>query len=100
MFRPTLCSLTLAACLTISPGHAEDTRTADSKSPPARQQFRTAQLLYLDITTDQTGAVSRVDFINKVPDNIQNWVRREIMGRHFGVANHTYRRVVELRVPR
>jgi hypothetical protein len=84
-----------AICLVIIAARAEDTRTAESKSPPARKQYRTAQLVYLDITTDKTGAVARVDFLNKVPDDVQNWIRSEIMGRHFCVANHSYRRVVE-----
>jgi hypothetical protein len=80
--------------------HADDKRAVPSNSPPARKQYRTAQLLYLDITTDKTGAVERVEFINKVPDNVQAWIQHEIMGHHFGIANHTYRRVVELQVPK
>jgi hypothetical protein len=89
-----------AVYLAIAPLHAQDTRTSESKASPAKKGYRTAQLLYLDITTDKTGAVARVDFINKVPDDIQAWIRRETMGRHFGIANHTYRRAVELQVPR
>ena len=89
-----------AICLAITSARAEDPRITEAKSPPAAKGSRTAQLLYLDITTDKTGAVARVDFLNKVPDDVQNWIRREIMGHHFGAANHLYRRVVELRVPR
>jgi hypothetical protein len=78
----------------------KETGLIPSNSPPTKKQYRTAQLLYLDITTDKTGAVAHVDFINKVPVNVQAWIRHEIMGRHFGIANHAYRRVVELKIPK
>jgi hypothetical protein len=39
--------------------------------------------LYLDITTDKSGAVARVDFLNKVPDYMQEEVRSKIMGKYF-----------------
>lgn len=51
--------------------------------------------LYLDITTDKTGAVARVDFLNKVPDYLQEDIRKKIIGRHFGEPNHTFRRHVD-----
>ena len=54
--------------------------------------------LCVDITTDKTGAVTRVDFLNKVPVEVQEEVRKKIMGRHFGVPNHCYRRHVEYKL--
>jgi hypothetical protein len=42
--------------------------------------------LYLQITTDKTGAVARVDFLNKVADYVQEWIRNKIMGQHFGAG--------------
>ena len=95
-----LLALLVVASFLASAAGAQNKSAPGSKPPSTGKGYKTAQLLYLDITTDQTGAVSRVEFINKVPDDIQAWIRNKIMGRHFGIANHTYRRVVELQVPR
>lgn len=94
-----LALLVVASCLASS-ASAQNKSASESKPPSTAKSYKTAQLLYLDITTDQTGAVSRVEFVNKVPDDVQAWVRGKVMGKHFGIANHTYRRVVELQVPR
>jgi hypothetical protein len=90
----------IATCLAFTAAGAQSTHTSASKSPSTGKSYKTAQLLYLDITTDNTGAVSRVEFINKVPADVQAWVRSKTIGQNFGIPNHTYRRVVELRVPR
>jgi hypothetical protein len=51
--------------------------------------------IFVDVETDSTGAVARLIFLNKVPPEIQEWIRKKTLGRHFGVPNHSYRRHVQ-----
>jgi hypothetical protein len=73
-----------------------------SKQPAAARQsdFPNNGTIYVDIETDKTGAVARLIFLNDVPIPIQEDIKKNTMGRHFGVPNHTYRRHVRYEVPK
>jgi hypothetical protein len=88
-------ALAFASCAIIGAVVAEDQRGTKATPSQPKRHIRNMGAIYLDITTDKTGVVSRVDFLNKIPDYVQEKIRKEIMGKHFGIPNHTYRRHVE-----
>jgi|KBSMisStandDraft_5_1062788.scaffolds.fasta_scaffold1528311_2 hypothetical protein len=51
--------------------------------------------IYVDIKTDSTGAVANIVFLNKVAPEIQERIRSQTLGRHFGLPNYSYRRHVQ-----
>lgn len=72
---------------------------APAASPTPRAKIPRHGAVYVDVITDKTGAVARLDFLNNVPAEVQEWMRSKTLGRHFGVPNHTYRRHVEYDLP-
>ncbi|HEY0369533.1 MAG TPA: hypothetical protein VGC85_08050 [Chthoniobacterales bacterium] len=51
--------------------------------------------IYVDVTTDEKGNVARLEFLNRLAPEIQEYIRKQTLGKHFGVPNHTYRRHIE-----
>jgi hypothetical protein len=93
--RARLCcsvAIALFAVACAAPAHAEPNSRA---TPTPAKKIPRRGSIYVDVTTDATGAVSRLEFINKVPVEIQEWIKRETLGKHFGIPNHTYRRAVD-----
>jgi hypothetical protein len=79
----------------LTAARAEDPQNPQATSSRSKRHLRNMGALFLEITTDKTGAVARVDFLNHPPDYVQERIRKEIIGKHFGAPNHTFRRHVD-----
>jgi hypothetical protein len=77
------------ALLVVNPAIGGQPAAGKGTIPPPRGS------IYVDVGTDSTGAVDRLVFLNKVAPEVQEWLRKETLGHHFGLPNHTYRRHIE-----
>ena len=91
------CALAIALFMAVDAAHGQSEHSSHATSSPKRG-FPKEGAVYVDVITDTTGAVTRLDFLNSVPAEVQEWIRKKILGRHFGVPNHRYRRHVRYEV--
>ncbi len=89
-----LVAIASVLCLAAVPLFAEDHGSPAPRTSPTPKPHREEGAVYLDITTDKTGSVEKVEFLNRVPQYVKDEITSKIMGRRFGVPNHTYRRHV------
>jgi hypothetical protein len=90
-------ALAVALFITFDAAHGQSDRGGQAKSSPT-PGFPKRGAVYVDVITDKTGAVERLDFLNNVPAEIQKWIREKTLGHHFGVPNHSYRRHIQYEV--
>ena len=82
----------LALFIALDTSYGQSVKPESRATPSQKRNFPKMGAIYVNVITDETGAVARLDFLNEVPAEIQEDIRRKTLGRHFGVPNHSYRR--------